>query len=338
MKSRKFLVFCSIPLVFLASQSLLCQTFRNIQRGIVVDRALRLSSFEGDLTETGTLPKGTLEYKIFFKRPGFLRSEIVAPASHRGILSVYADNTLYSYFPSTKFGYVYANIPPQSPAEEQRLMLWNFDRAFEIYEPRIGNRFNIAGHSGTEVSYPARRQRRFVFNARAYIHEPFSFPLKSQLLVRGGPVYDATYSRVVFNRNIPDETFQFKFPEGTTVARYDLGGPSVTAADLQAALPRGKAPAALWNIPLTKIVRVDGVVPGFALLYRKSPFTITFSMVKDFGIELIPPRGMRVSGKRPYLVNFFGTSALVYFLADDVHYLLAGNVPYEELLTVAEQL
>ena len=117
-------------------------------------------------------------------------------------------------------------------------------------------------------------------------------------------------------------------PPGTAVAEWDLAGPKVDTKD---------APFSIaWpdenrlNLKRSRVVKAAGVVPAYGAVYQRGSFFVFVTAVQDAGSI---PYGIPVEDGRLILgpdISSFN------FEKDGTRYNLLGNVPYEELLEIAD--
>lgn len=331
-----FLLCAGLMLVF--QQGLFCQTLLRLQRHVMVKRAMALDSYSGELLENGTAA-GQLRYRIHARRPASFSSEVVSPGPYQGVRTVYHERTLRAYFPASKFGYEFKNVPPLTPAEEGAYLRANFDWYTRTYNPRLRNKQRIAGYMTTRVNYPPRSKRPYLYYSFAWLEERYAFPLATRILDGKDELYSSEWREILFNRKSPAAAFRFEFPAGANVARWDLAARAYTATEARAAAPHLRfALPVVRDLRLEKLVRLAGIVPGFTAVYRRSPYYLYCAMVKDLGLPLHEGPAVTIQGRHRYRLRFAPINTGVDFNAGGVRYTLVSNLPYPELLALADTI
>ena len=332
---RPFFIFNLFA--FIITTSGCANPFRQIQRKIIVNRADRLQSFTGTLTETGTF-KEKIVSEIKYQKPDMFYAKTISGGSFKGSIFAFAGKTLKVYYPVTKFGYQYSNVKPATRQEIITHMRKDFDWHMRIYDPSMGRTKRIAGYPGLQLRYRPRRSGNFVFTWYSWVYEKYSFPLKVSFK-KGKQNFTATYSDLKFNPKLTKEDFSFKYPADATVAKYNLADKGISKAQLKewANFPVALPAKTAFKVKQAKIIKVAGLVPGFTVYYESSPYVLYVSMVKDYGIPVVPLRGIKVKGKKhTYYLNFAGAFTSVYFKRAGTHYTVMANMPYTELLNMCE--
>ena len=315
------------------------QVIFDIQKEVILKRNARIHSYSGSMKETGTLKgKKGLSYKVSFQRPYSYYSEVTSKGAFKGSVYCYDGKTLKVYFPEKKFGYTYENLKPLSIKEAISHTKKNFEWHVKNYRVKLGKVRKVAGKNSLNLIYTPRSNKPFWYTFSAWAYEYYAFPLKVEYQTPVPASYE--FTRIAFNRKIDKNIFTFKFPEGAAIARYNFDSKNYTLkqARAEANYPMNLPVEKKMGMKLKKLVKADGFIPAFTAYYKSSPYEMYISTVRDYGIKIVPDRGVKMKGKTSYFVNFMGVYTTVIFLYKGVYYTVVSNLPYQKILETCEQL
>ncbi|MFC2048692.1 outer membrane lipoprotein carrier protein LolA [Elusimicrobiota bacterium] len=187
-----------------------------------------------------------------------------------------------------------------------------------------------------------KEENKYYYKENFWGDSEFSFPLKFDLLtVNDTMLYSIEYADILFNTELDKKIFQFKFPPQTTIVRWSLAGKSYklsrTKRDMNFKL---KLPTTLSeDMKLTKIVKAPGLIPAACLIYYDDLYYLILTEIKDYGLPVPPPRGIPVPDiAEDARLNLFGESSIISWTKKGVKLTLTGNLPYYEMLSIAENI
>lgn len=333
-------------ILFAALAAIACSNpIRKLEKETILKRMATLKSFSGVYSETG-IAGGALETRMAARTaPLAILAKTISRGPSEGSVLSYASGTLAMYFPQSAFGIRYRHVPELSGAEQLRWLELEYDWHLAHYDIRQLEDSRIAGFDTKGILYSpntAFAASPFSHEWRAAVEPEYAFALQNTMLKGGKEKYRITFTEIEFQKPLTDSDLAFKFPAGTTVAEYDLNGKnySVKAANATANF-KLTPPKDAADFPLKKIIRAQGIIPAFTLYYENLPYQTYYTQVKDYGLKLIPERGLVIDGGttrgRKYRVNFAGAFRSVYFLEKGVYHTVVSSLPLSELLEWLER-
>ncbi|MFO1471961.1 MAG: hypothetical protein U1F27_13110 [Turneriella sp.] len=314
---------------------------RKLEKETILKRMAALKTFSGVYSETGIAGKA-LDTRIAVRTaPLTILAKSVSPGPSEGSVMSYADGQLAMYFPKSAFGIRYRHVPELSGNEQVRWLELEYDWHIAHYDIRQLEDSHIAGFDAKGILYTpnaAFAASPFSHEWRAAVEPEYAFALQNTMLRDGKEKYRITFKEVEFQKSLTDNDLAFKFPAGTTIAEYDLNSKnySLKAANATANF-RLTPPKDAADFPLKKIIRVQGIIPAFTLYYENLPYQTYYTQVKDYGLNLIPERGLVIEARRKYRVNFAGAFRSLYFLEKGVYHTVVSSRPLSEVLEWLER-
>ena len=337
-------IFCAPFALFAVFAFVTCGDWvRNQRQEKFLRNLAQLKSYAGQAREE-VRGNQKLNYRLAFQRPNRFHSEILSKGPYHGARTAYDGSTFAVYYPWALFGYEFRNFQPVDAETEDRRRRLLYDRELKEYQVSLEANREVAGFTAAAVRYDPIRESPLRFTAHVWFAEDFSFPLRTELNGKDGqgPLYSLEFSRIEFNRAIPDKTFRIAFPAGADVVRWDFKSANYSPARVRAEanfplrLPR----AGLEEFTLRRGVSAPGLVPAYAFLYKRDPFFVLLSMYKDYGIAPVRPgHGIPIQiEKRVLYLSFLGMYPAVYFKYGGVIYHFVSSLPYPDLLAIAAGL
>lgn len=322
------LVSCSNPL-------------RKLEKETILKRMATLNSFAGVYTETGIAATPQETAIMVRANPFAVYAKNISKDAAGGSVLHYASGTLSSYFPKAAFGVRYRHVPELSAADQTRWLESEYDWHIDHYDIKQLADDRIAGFETKGVQYTPNAgfaASPFSFEWHAAVEPNYAFALQTIMYNKQGrEQYKIRFREIEFQKNLTEKDLQFAFPAGTTIAEYDLAGKNYSFAEAgKTANFRLAQPKTLADFPLKKIIRVQGIIPAFTLYYESLPYQTYYTQVKDYGLNLVPERGLIIDGKRKYRVNFSGAFRSVYFLERGVYHTVVSSKPLSELVSWLE--
>ncbi len=313
---------------------------RKLEKETILKRMATLTAFTGTYSETG-VAKTPQDTRISARvNPVAATAKTVSKGAAEGSVLHYAGSTLATHFPKSGFGIRYRNVPELSLSDQVRWLELEYDWHVDHYDISQLEDAQVAGYETKGILYKpnaAFAASPFSFEWQAFVEPNYAFALRTIMRKNGNEKYRLEFREITFQKTAEND-LTFRFPPGTTVAEYDLAGKnfSLTAANAAAnfkiVLPKSSA-----EFPLKKIIRVQGIIPAFTAYFENLPYQTYYTQVKDYGLNLIPPRGLLLEAKRKYRVNFAGAFKSVYFLEKGVYHTIVSSKPLSEVLGWLEE-
>lgn len=312
---------------------------RQLERKTILKRMWSLASFAGTYTETGVAEKPQTTQISWRAEP----AAVMTRATQTGDMLHYMQGTLSTYFPKTAFGIRYRNLRELTPAEQMQWLEREYDWHVAHYDINQIDDGTVAGQKTTGVRYFPNAEfvrSPFSFEWRAAVQADYAFALETAMYKEASEKYRIRFDRIEFQKPLSDNDFAFRYPAGTTIAEYDF-------ADKAVSLSAAKAAANFsFNLPqesdefkLSKIIRAKGIIPAFTAYYEKLPYQTYYTQVRDYGLKLVPERGLVLTGSkanrahpRSYHVNFGGAFRSVWFLEKGVYHTVVTSMPLSDVL------
>jgi len=316
---------------------------RQLERKTILRRMWSLASFAGTYTETG-VSKTAQRTNIFWRaEPPAVMATAIVPGKSGGDVLHYAAGTLSTYYPKTAFGIRYRNLAELRPADQMAWLEKEYDWHIDHYDIRQIDDSSVAGFATVGVRYLPNTQfskSPFSFEWRAAVQSDYAFALETAMYKANTEKYRIRFDRIEFQKPLAERDFAFSYPPGTTIAEYDFKDkPLSLAAAKSAANFRFALPADTKQFSLKKIIRAKGIIPALTAYYEDLPYQTYYTQVRDYGLKLVPERGLVIEGERrgksaprQYHVNFAGAFRSVWFLESGVYHTVVTSMPLSEVL------
>jgi outer membrane lipoprotein-sorting protein len=337
------MLFASLALLSLSTA---CHGYiREVQQEYILSHLDKLHTYEGTMVESGALADGAeLTSEISYQRPNEYLIRVTSPEKHKGSVFYFDGTNLLMYYPMTKFAIEYKNVLPLSEDDGRKLLRDQFDWNMDHYHYEITRTGSVAGFKTEQMEFKAKDPKAIFASGSTQIYDPISFPMSGIFRWKNGGEYSFRFTKFRFNEsNI--KIAKPVVPSDVTYSRWDMNSKSFTLAEMKAAsnfkckLPSDLAGSLPRQMSLRKIIRQEGMVPAFTLLYEKKPYFLNLTVFKDYGISGIPEgRGLPLkTGKKGALIT--GPHSTFYsFVSGGTQYILVGNLPFEEILELSEKL
>lgn len=313
---------------------------RKLEKETILKRMATLNSFSGVYIETGVAADPQETQIAARTNPFAVYAKDISKGATSGNVLHYAAGTLSTYYPRAAFGVRYRNVPEISAAEQTRWLESEYDWHIDHYDIKQLADDRVAGFETKGVQYnpnAAFSSSPFSFEWHAAVEPNYAFALQTIMYKGGNERYRIRFREIEFQKNLAPKDLQFSFPGGATIAEYDLAGKNFTFAQAAAVANfKLSQPKTSSDFALKKIIRVQGIIPAFTLYYESLPYQTYYTQVKDYGLDLVPERGLIIEGKRKYRVNFAGAFRSVYFLEKGVYHTVVSSKPLSELLSWLE--
>lgn len=314
---------------------------RKLEKETILKRMTSVTSFAGTYTERGIAASDEDTEIIYRSSPPAVLARVKTGNSKGNTLS-YLGHTLCLYYPKSAFGIRYHNLSDLTATQQVEWIEGEYDWHIENYDIAQLEDGRIAELDTKGVLYSPNSRfsnSPFSFQWRAQVEPNYAFALQTIMLKDGNERYRIEYKSIEFQKPISDKEIAFRFPAGATVAEYDLAGKNYSLKEASAlANFRLRLPIESPLFPLKKIIRAQGIIPAFTLVFETLPYQTYYTQVKDYGLNLVPERGLVLAGKnkRKYRINYAGAFRSVYFLESGVYHAVVSSRPLSDLLAWLE--
>jgi outer membrane lipoprotein-sorting protein len=330
-----------LVLVFLILLPTGCRgVIREWQRERFLEHSGKVSSYHGHLRESGILDsKEDLVSDIWYQRPGKYRIQVLSPANFAGSLFVSDGKQTYLYFPSTKYGVLFKNLPEMKPTEYSRLVDEQFKYGMENFEYDLGGKGKVAGFETLDLGFKAKTELNPLREGQTKIFDEYSFPMAGRLQFKQTPEYRFVFDSIQFNVEVKSQHFEISTSSAEAVSEWNFESPGIseTEAQKKANFPLKINKTLGEGFELKKIIRQKGVVPAFLATYEKYPYFVYLISVKDYGLRLIPSgRGLPIPNAggghlipNPHISTFTR-------IKDGIQIICISNVTPDQLLRLVQ--
>jgi len=336
------LIVAAVTLVFLAG----CMGhIRNYMVDKGIENLNRIESYSGTAVETGLLDDGTaVRTKLSYVKPDMFTAEITEPAEYRGDRFVLSGDTMYLYYAKPNIGIEFRglnSVIEDSVEKSNTRVKEKTLNNVKYFNSAWKGRQEVAGRKAYRFRIVPLEEGKYLYHEYFYSDPVYSLPLKVDLLDDTTPVYTFEYTDITFNEEIDPGEFRFTFPPETNISRWDLGKKGLTLAQVKKAMNfRVALPSGLpESMKLAKAVKAPGFIPACCLVYYDGLYNLILTEIKDYGIEAVKPRGIRTgSPGRDARLLFSGDNVIITWKRKGVILTLTGNLPYYEMLSIAENI
>jgi outer membrane lipoprotein-sorting protein len=309
---------------------------REWQRDRFLEHSAKVSSYHGTFRESGILDsKEDLVSEIWYQHPGRYWIKVISPAKFAGSLFVSDGKQIYLYFPSTKYGVLFKNLPEVKLSEFNRLVDEQFKYGLNNFEYELGGKSKVAGFETVDLGFKAKTDQNILREGQTKIFDEFSFPLAGRLQFRQAPEYRYSFDQIEFNPQLGAKQFEISTNSAEAISEWNFDQSCLTEKEAQKAanFPLKVSSTLGDGFELKKIMRQKGVVPAFLVTYEKYPYFVHVISVKDYGLSLIPEgRGLpmpTVGGGRLIPNPHLSTYTVI---KDGVQLIFISNVTPDHLM------
>jgi outer membrane lipoprotein-sorting protein len=328
-------------LPFLAVSEACSNPLRKLEKENILKRMVSLNSFSGTYVETGVTSKPQ-ETRILARRyPAAIFAQVTSEGPAKGSILHYAGDSISLYYPKSKFGIRYRHVPALSDAQQVAWIEQEYDWHLKNYDIDLLEDQTIAGFNTKNIVYSPNTEfskSPFSYQWQAFVEPEYAFAVKTRMVRDGQEKYRIEFKNIEFQKPFTEKDLAFRFPAGATVAEYDMAGKnySLKAANAGSNF-RMTLPKTSEIFSLKKIIRVQGIIPAYTAYFENFPYQTYYTQVKDYGLNLVPPRGLVLEGHRKYRVNFAGAFKSVYFLEKGAYHTIVSSRPLSEVLSWLEE-
>lgn len=301
----------------------------------------KLHSFHGVLTETGVLDSGEMKSELWWKRPNLFLSRVLAPASYAGVTLAYDGKKLVIYYPMANYAIELDNLSSNLPEDDKVLIAAAYRHNQASFRYSLGGGSSVAKLPTISMDYTAKKKGYVHPSGSVQVYDKYSFTLAGNLSFPESKKYSYRYDEMKFEEPIADAAVTLTLPKNAIVSRWDLASTGLPELEMR---EQAHFDLALPKLPeewkLERIVRQEGPVPAFSLVYRRGPHYVVLSMWKDLGVRPVSEaHGVPIAlhGHRGRIVIGPVISSYTTALRGTM-YVFTSNVPFDELLTLADTL
>ncbi len=301
----------------------------------------RLRAFRGLLVEKGVLPSGEMRSEVLFKRPSLFISRVLSPESYAGVALAYNGKQLTVYYPKANYAVQFDNLIAPTPDDERRLIAEAYRHNQETFRYSLGGGGTVAQLPVVALHYKAKQQPALSPWGVTQVYDKYSFALAGVMQFVGNAQYEFRFDEMKFDEPAEDGRFALNLPKNVILSRWDMSSTGLPEqemreqANFELSLPRLPA-----GFALERIVRQEGPVPAFTIVYRRGGQFLFLSVWKDLGLRPTPEtHGVPVplGDKHGHLV--VGPTVSSYSVSHrGTMYVLMGNLPFDQVLQFASEI
>jgi outer membrane lipoprotein-sorting protein len=241
------------------------------QRERTVEHLSRLKNYHGHAT--WAIAGETSETEIWFETPNHFFA-----ISKNGEVIRSDGSTMEVYDPRTKFYSVFRHLPPVKESDNQQLIQDLFDQSMKAFTFTFGPIGRVAGRGTIELRAKPK-ENSVIESEQSQILDEYSFPLKSVVTFKTGPVAKYEFTDIAINEKF--ELPKAKIPSGALKLEWDFNASSP---------PDKERAVQFQNLKFEKsLKRETGEVLNY---YRNGAQFVSVIRYKNFGVT--PVRGIPV--------------------------------------------
>jgi len=328
----------------------ICSSCKNFIAELFINKGLKnynqIETYEGIICEKGILPNHeSVKTFVRYKKPGLMMAKTLSPDILKGDYFGFDGKTIYIYYAKLKFGILISGINdviPDSDLSIQQRLRKNAWRIINDYDIDYRGRQNIAQRSTHLYQLIHHNNNQYSPKEWVWNDIEFSIPLKLTMYTQTDTLfYKIEYEQITFNQGIEKKQFEYEFPLGTMIAKWDLSGKNYSPNDIKQSL----------NFPIQiphhlpesfnrkKIVKSENSIPAICLIYSDGIYHMLLSEMKAYGLTVDYLRGISIpSINHTAKLNFFGDEIVISWVKNDILFLLSSNLPYNDVIGIAEKI
>jgi len=279
--------------------------------------------------------------EVTYIKPDRFKAVVKEPKTHQGITIFYNKGELVSYYPMLRWGIIFRNLKIQTKKDHDSLVEMAYKYNMGLFDYRFGKASSVASYPVINIKHKAKKNA-FNFKGETSVYDKYSFPLAGKLGFLSGAKYEYHYETIVFNKIIDKMETEVKVPKNIFTSTWDLSDAGLSNEEIKnrsGLMPPGDLAGSL-GLKKIKTIQVTEGFPTFASIYENGPHFLFISFFKDFagayksydyGIPLT------VDKKTGYLIVTPVISSYT-FRVGNIVYVMIGNIPFEEILTLSKQI
>jgi len=300
----------------------------------------KINSYKGIVIQKGLVAHHDLKAEVLFKKPYLFLSTIIAPQELNQICVLYKESLLLYYFPTINWAIRIHHFYLPTTAQLETIISDSYKKNVNNYDYTFGASSSIANLPVIEIQHKAKTNKMFNISGKTFIYDHYSFPLAGKLLFKGNHEYAYSYQKIDFNIDLPDQLFTVKLPDKTIVSEWDLKAPQQMLSDIKKkanfsfSLPEKNS----FGLKRSRIIEQKGIVPAFAVIYEKEPYFLIVMMVRDYGLGTNDVYGIPIQTTKKGRLIISPLISSFSFIHNETVYTLMGNLPFEDLLLISDDI
>jgi outer membrane lipoprotein-sorting protein len=297
----------------------------------------KVTAFEGTVVEKGIIPGGAqVKSDVVFEAPNRFAVRIAEPREWTGSTVTYDGETLVYHYPQIQYAIRFDGFDLPAGKEIDELIEYTYRRDIQSYDYHLSGGTTVAGLPTLTLWHNAKATGGW--NRRGFhkVYDKYSFLLAGESQFSGGAKYAFHYERIEFNGEVDDATFTTVIPDGTVISRWDLAAPAWEEERMRA---EAKFPIVLpddntLRLARKRIVRAAGPIPAYCIRYERGRHFALITAFASNGMS-VPDYGVPIEEGRLILSPAVSSFSFVH---EGTYYALLGNLPYEELIALGQEI
>jgi outer membrane lipoprotein-sorting protein len=338
---QRIITLASLLLVLTACSTIWAQALSRQ----MTNALLSMESYHGSLSQTGLLPERldtAVVQDIWYQKPWRLHAQVTAPQDLAGSLFIYDGEQLTLWWPNDLLGIRVRGL--ENPGRDQvaEHITREVRHALDHYAFSMSDGATVAGQDVTRWRIlPLDEQQPWRLHHTSWNYEPYALPLKMSFTRKGELWYGFEFTDIAFDVPVPDNLFEFRFPDNALVFEWDMNSPGIPLAEAQRTmnfqvmqpdwLPEGHA--------LEKIVPGESCLPMLAMTYNRGASVLTLTQSRAFSPEQVRRFGKPVQiGERTGWLYFVGNYSVLSWTRGHTLLTLMSNLSFPQVIRVARSV
>jgi len=342
MKKTKITIILILILVTTGCRSAIVEFL--INKGI--NNYNQMKTYEGTILEKGVLDNEDIISIVKYKKPDLIMTKTISPESLKDDCFAYDGKNIYIFNAQLKLGILISGINdviPDSHDTIQARLKQNALRIANEYDVSYKGRRQLAGRSTHYYHLMCHhKHNRYAPKEKVWNDVEFAMPLKVIMNTTNDELfYSFEFKTITFNPPMDIKEFQYRFPPGTIVAKWNLGGKNYSLTEIKHLMnfPVQSPHFLPSSMKRIKIVKAEGPIPAACFIFSDGMYHILLSEIKSFGLMIDKQKGISIpSIKHHAKLNFFGEEIVVSWIKDNVQLMLSSNLPYDQVIGIAENI
>jgi outer membrane lipoprotein-sorting protein len=300
----------------------------------------KINSYTGIVIQKGIVDKQTVKAEIFFKKPSLYLSKIISPQLFKGISILYKDNLLLYYFPTLNWAIRIKNLPQTTTKQFNTIISEHYYNNINNFDFTFGKATSIANLPVITLVHKSKSDYLWNRSGKTMIYDTYSFPLAGEIHFKGDHRYEYQYLNISFNMDFTDQIFEVPLSRNTIISDWDLNASplSLTKMRAKANFQFSEPKDYILGLKRDRIIEQNGMVPAFALLYKKDPYFIIITMIRDYGFGTNDIYGIPIQSSKKGRLILSSILSSFSFIHKEVIYTITGNLSFEDIIAIADTI
>ncbi len=275
--------------------------------------------------------------EVDYREGGSLRSEVTEPPARAGEALAYDGETLTMYLPNQRLGVRIHGATPPTKRQVQDMVkedgLWALHRYDHVWQGKE----ELAGRKVSHWSSTPSREDEGLMPYETWLDRSTALPLAWEVRDSEGELFYATQiAELDLEADTSDVSFELDFPEGTRIYDWDLATPGMTPEEMDRVGFDVLLPERLpMDLTVDKIIQ-HPELPVVNVLMGSGARWVSLTESRHRGGPLPANGGMPVQiGDHQGSLELVGGWSTVSWALGNTALILVGNLPYQEMLTLA---